>query len=351
MSQAIPETGDRLDPALFRAEAISEETRRVNEEIIKLFTPAAQLVGGRRADRPRLARARGGPFSPRAEVGQARAPSQSTDREALRFRCVLSRPPNPRGVYLHIHGGGMVLGAADLQDQMLDHVNVQAGPRVRECGLPPGAREPLPCCARRLRIGCAVWLAKNAKAEFGVDVLAIGGESAGATLAAVTLLRMRDRHGFTGFRAANLVYGAYDLSMTPSQKQFGNERLVLRTVDIEQFMDAYLPGAKDMRHPDISPLYADLKGLPPALFTVGTRDGLLDDSLFMHARYIVAGNRAELAVYPGGAHAFNFFRLQLPSRPTRAWMPSSRARPRDIGGEKSDPLCSSQHSYGAPKPD
>jgi acetyl esterase len=118
---------------------------------------------------------------------------------------------------------------------------------------------------------------------------------------------MRDRHGFTGFRAANLIYGAYDLSMTPSQKQFGNQRLVMRTVDVEKFMGAYLPGARDMRHPDISPLYADLKGLPPALFTVGTRDALLDDSLFMYARYIAAGNRAELAVYPGGAHAFNFF--------------------------------------------
>lgn len=84
---------------------------------------------------------------------------------------------------------------------------------------------------------------------------------------------MRDRHGFTGFRAANLIYGAYDLSMTPSQKQFGNERLVLRMVDVDQFMGAYLPRAKDMRHPDISPLYADLKGLPPALFTVGTVSG------------------------------------------------------------------------------
>jgi len=152
---------------------------------------------------------------------------------------------------------------------------------------------------------------KNAKAEFGSDALAIGGESAGATLTAVTLLRMRDRHGFTGFRAANLFYGAYDLSMTPSQRRFGNERLVLRTVDMENFRAAYLHGHPDARHPDISPLYAGLHGLPPALFSVGTRDGLLDDSLFMYARYIVAGNHAELALYPGGAHGFNFFPMAI----------------------------------------
>ena len=72
-----------------------------------------------------------------------------------------------------------------------------------------------------------------------------------------------------------------------------------------------MPGAPDTRDPDISPLYADLRSLPPALFTVGTSDGLLDDSLFMYARYIAAGNRAELAIYPGGAHAFNYFPIAI----------------------------------------
>ena len=57
----------------------------------------------------------------------------------------------------------------------------------------------------------------------------------------------------------------------------------------------------------MSPLYADLAGLPPALFTVGTKDPLLDDSLFMSARWTASGNRAELAVWPGGAHVFTTF--------------------------------------------
>ena len=59
--------------------------------------------------------------------------------------------------------------------------------------------------------------------------------------------------------------------------------------------------------PDVSPLYADLKGLCAALFSVGTKDALLDDTLFMHARWVAAGNEAELAVYPGGAHGFTLF--------------------------------------------
>jgi acetyl esterase/lipase len=95
--------------------------------------------------------------------------------------------------------------------------------------------------------------------------------------------------------------------MTPSQRQFGNTRLVLRTIDMQQFYNAFLPDVTDRRVPDISPLYADLKGLCPALFTVGTKDALLDDTLFMHARWVAAGNEAELAIYPGGAHGFTLF--------------------------------------------
>ena len=50
---------------------------------------------------------------------------------------------------------------------------------------------------------------------------------------------------------------------------------------------------------------------PPALFTVGTLDPLLDDTLFMAQRWLAAGNRADLAIYPGGVHGFNLFPTPL----------------------------------------
>ena len=62
--------------------------------------------------------------------------------------------------------------------------------------------------------------------------------------------------------------------------------------------------AEDGRLADVSPVYADLNWLCRALFSEGTKDALLDDTLFMHARWVAAGNEAALAVYPGGAHGF-----------------------------------------------
>jgi len=82
---------------------------------------------------------------------------------------------------------------------------------------------------------------------------------------------------------------------------------------IEQMATAYLSGA-DARHPLGSPLYADLHDLPPALFTVGSADHLLDDSLFMAARWAVYGNASELAVYPDCVHGFTGFPLELAKR-------------------------------------
>ena len=104
-------------------------------------------------------------------------------------------------------------------------------------------------------------------------------------------MRLRDRHGLTPFRAANLTAGCYDLALTPSVRRWGETKLILNTRDIFLFVQNFLRLKGDVRDPDVSPLQGDLAGLPPALFTVGTRDPLLDDTLFMASRWHAAGNR------------------------------------------------------------
>jgi acetyl esterase/lipase len=305
-----------LDPALFRPDAVAPETRALNESMIKLLTPQPNwwITG---AENARAARRRGdGPFP--APVMSARARTrtiQGKDGNDIPLRIIA--PDHPRGVYLHIHGGGWVLGGADMQDPMLERIADNTGLAVVSVEYRLAPEHVYPAGPDDCE-SAALWLARNAKAELGADALTIGGESAGGHLSAVTLLRMRDRHGYTGFRGANLVYGAYDMSLTPSQRSFGDQRLVLRTVDIVQFGNAFLPAVPDRRDPDISPLYAKLHDMPPALFSVGTSDALLDDTLFMHARWIAAGNSAELEIYPGGAHGFTLFPNALTDQATVA---------------------------------
>ena len=295
-----------FDPALFADAAIDPDTAKLNAQIIDLLNGQLEwwIVG---AAAMRAARRRGeGPFPAPVMSSWARTMTiTGKDGNQIPLRVIEPSQP-PRGIYLHVHGGGWVLGGADMQDPMLERIADNTGQAVVAVEYRLAPEHPYPAGPDDCE-AAAAWLVQNGKREFGADSLMIGGESAGGHLTVVTILRMRDRHGYSGFRAANIVYGAFDLSMTPSQRQFGDTRLVLRTIDMQQFYNAFLPTITDRRDPDISPLFADLKNLCPALFTVGTRDALLDDTLFMHARWVAAGNQAELAIYPGGAHGFTLF--------------------------------------------
>ena len=208
---------------------------------------------------------------------------------------------SPRGVYLHLHGGGMILGSASDQDPTLERLAHAVGVTCVSVEYRLAPEHPFPAAWDDCE-AVALWLTRHAKAEFGTDTLLIGGESAGAMLAVPTLTRMRDRHSYREFRGANLSFGVYDSAMTPSQRKASTG--VLKTTDIARIAAAYCPEPKCLQHPEISSLYATLHELPPALFTVGSLDAFLDDSLFMYCRWLSSGNRAEIAIYPGADHAF-----------------------------------------------
>jgi acetyl esterase/lipase len=207
-------------------------------------------------------------------------------------------------VLFHIHGGAWMTGSPEMMDQLHEIIVTACNVAVVSVDYRLAPEHPYPAGPNDCETA-ACWLLEHAADEFGSDRLLIGGESAGAHLAAVTLLRMRERHHAADrFLGASLIFGAYDLSRTPSQRGVG----IAPGTDILDGtgfpLDLFLPGmsAEQRRDPDVSPLYADLRGMPPALFTVGSNDHLLDDTLFMAARWEIAGNQTELLVYPDTPH-------------------------------------------------
>ncbi len=253
----------------------------------------------------RLRRERGGIFPPPVFLDEAEDRTIPTRVGDLRLR-VLRPERDPTGVYLHFHGGGWTLGGCDEQDARLLALANATGLVAASFEYRLAPEHPFPAAPDDCE-DAAVWLLAGGADELGAPAtFAIGGESAGGQLTASTLLRLRGRHGALGaFRAATFNYGSFDLSLTPSARLRPDDVILSQAVRA-WFRDCYIPGTgtDDRRDPKISPLYADLSDLPPALFNAAQLDPLLDDSLFMAARWRAAGNEAELRVWPDVLHGF-----------------------------------------------
>ena len=213
-------------------------------------------------------------------------------------------PGQPRGGYLHFHGGGWVFGAASINDAELAHLAHDLGIAVFSVEYRLAPENPFPAALDDAETA-ARWLLQDGLQNLDLGLVAIGGESAGAHLAAIALQRLAATGEPNAFCAANLVYGIFDLSMTPSQRSAIDTPRVSRA-DMEWYYEQVMPSssAEDRRSAAISPLYGDLRGMPPARFAVGTLDPLFDDSSFMASRWAAAGSSARLEIYAAGTHGF-----------------------------------------------
>jgi acetyl esterase/lipase len=228
---------------------------------------------------------------------------------APEVRVLLYRSNRAEGrapVYLHMHGGGYVFGVPELNDSSNRRLASELGCVVVSVDYRLAPETPCPGAVEDC-YAALVWLHALAD-SLGVDPsrIAIGGESAGAGLAAALGLLARDR-GKAPIAFQMLIYPMLDdrTGTTSDPHPYAGE--FIWTAASNRFAWASLlggaPGGHDVSCYAAAARAANLAGLPPTFIAVGALDLLLEEDLEFARRLTRAGVPTELHVYPGAYHA------------------------------------------------
>ena len=213
-----------------------------------------------------------------------------------------------RGIVVDLHGGGWVVGSAALNDRLTAYfvragfVVVSVDYRLLTQGLEDSLADAVADCAHAIR-----WARTEGRIRFCAPTVLVIGESAGAHLGALAMLRLRDA-GERDLPPCAFVQGVFDLSGTPSVRAATRKTLLFDGPNLQRDLARLAPDRDEagLRRPDLSPLYADLTGLPQALFVTGEEDPLRDDSILM-AQAWASHAPATLLDVPTAPHGFQHF--------------------------------------------
>jgi len=202
----------------------------------------------------------------------------------------------PERHVLYLHGGGYVVGSARTHIAMCARLAKRARAEVTAIDYRLAPENPYPAAIDDC---VAAYTALIDRAD--PRSVTIAGDSAGGGAALATLCALRD--------AGTPLPGATYL-ISPWTDLTGSGESVSALADIDPLIDAaWLPnvgreyaGEFPLDHPGVSPLFADLAGLPPMFVQVGSDEVLLSDSTRLVARVRAAGGSIDLDVHPGMWH-------------------------------------------------
>ncbi|HEY2383068.1 MAG TPA: alpha/beta hydrolase [Terriglobia bacterium] len=213
--------------------------------------------------------------------------------------CIPSQAVDGR-VLLYLHGGGYVIGSAKAYRPMGSEFAV----RLKSCVLIPDYRlapeNPFPA-ALEDAVCVYRWLIDQGT---NPKSIVVAGDSCGGGLTVATLAAVRDL-GLPLPAGAAVISPWVDLDVrSDSLTSKARQDPLIEADGLREMAGAYL-GATPPRTPGASPLYANLKGLPPLLIQVGSAEVLLDDATRLAARAGAAGVRIRLDVWPDMFHVWH----------------------------------------------
>ena len=205
-------------------------------------------------------------------------------------------------VILYFHGGVYVIGTAVASVPLVSEVVRRAGAKAITLDYRLAPENPYPAAVEDAKA------AYEALLKQGLDAgqIAFAGESAGGGLAVAALLALRDA-GVPLPSGAYLMSPYVDLTLagdTLSEREARDA--VLNPAGLRARVPDYV-GSADAADPLISPIFGDLRGLPPLLIQVGSNEILLSDALRLAARAALDDVRVTLEVTPGVPHVFQGF--------------------------------------------
>ncbi|MDE2379676.1 alpha/beta hydrolase, partial [Bradyrhizobium sp.] len=214
--------------------------------------------------------------------------------------------------FVFFHGGGLVAGSIQTHDRIAAALAHATGCRLVSVDyrLAPEHRFP---SAVDDAIAATEWVAREAD-TLGIDAdrLVVGGDSAGATLAAVVCQEAARNAGLS-IVAQCLICPVLDFeAISPSREAFAENHLIDR-VTIEADLADYLPEGVDAADPRISPLRTSrLAGLPPAIIHTAEFDPMRDEGNAYARKLLAAGVTVEHVCHDGMVHNFHAMGAILP---------------------------------------
>jgi acetyl esterase len=211
---------------------------------------------------------------------------------------------DPFAGLVYFHGGGWVIGSIETHDGLCRSIANAAGCVVVSVEYRLAPEHPYPAAVHDA-YAATCWAVQNAE-SLNVDPkrIAVGGDSAGGNLAAVTSLVARDRNG-PKLALQILLYPITDSDLnTSSYRDFAEGHLLTRD-GMAWFFQHYVSDEALRRQPYVSPLRAEShRGLAPALLITAECDPLCDEGNAYARRLKAAGVPVKWRCYPGMIHGF-----------------------------------------------
>jgi acetyl esterase/lipase len=214
--------------------------------------------------------------------------------------------PNQRRVLINLHGGGFISDSGSLIEGI--PIASLAKTKVVSVYYRLAPENPFPAA-----VNDVVAVYQDLLKTYKPGSIGIFGTSAGAILTAEVTVRLKQM-GLPLPAALGIFSALADFSRVgDSRALFTLDGLPgsLTVPDPKQLPPSQYPGSIDRKDPVLSPIFADLHGMPPSLLVTSTRDLLLSDTVLFHLALLRGGNDAQLVVFEALPHAF-WYHFQLP---------------------------------------